>query len=178
VTVEATSPAGATVTLTARVQDPDCNTLSVTWNTDGGLPERMEEVGHADQSTPVTFTHVYPVGVHPVTITVSDGTADPVVGTTTVTVRDTTAPPVSCSLVTGMLWPPNHQFVDVGLTIHGADSVGKTTYTVTVYGNEDDEETADGHHSPDAVSFPAGGPGPVRSSSGASARGAGTGAST
>ena len=139
VTVEPTSPAGAQVTLTAQVQDPDCNMLTVTWNTDGGLPERIETVGHADRATAVAFTHTYPVGVHPVTITVNDGTADPVVGTTTVTVRDTTAAPVSCSLTLGTLWPPDHQFVDVGLTIAGTDTVGKTTYTVAVYGNEEDE---------------------------------------
>jgi hypothetical protein len=130
VTVEAASPAGTSVTLSAQVHDPDCNALTITWNVDGGLPERIETLGHADPATSVSFTHLYSVGVHPVTVTVSDGTAGPVTATTTVTVRDTTPPQVSCALATGELWPPNHQWVNVGLSVAGSDTVTAPTFQV------------------------------------------------
>ncbi|MBI3950876.1 MAG: hypothetical protein HY314_10540 [Acidobacteria bacterium] len=50
------------------------------------------------------------------------------------------------------LWPPNHDLVNVGLSVSATDSCDPNpTVTVTVYGDEDDEEpTGDGTHSPDA----------------------------
>lgn len=61
-----------------------------------------------------------------------------------------TPPQVVCSVQEGVLWPPNHALVDVGLDVtveHGAP----TKVTVTVFSDEDDLEPGSGHHAPDAV---------------------------
>jgi CSLREA domain-containing protein len=68
---------------------------------------------------------------------------------------DTTPPTVSCSVAQGVLptlWPPNHDLVNVGLSVSAADQCdANLTITVMVFGDEDDEEpTGDGTHSPDA----------------------------
>lgn len=64
-------------------------------------------------------------------------------------------PPVidSCAIETSQLWPPNHKLVDVGLAVAAADDVNPfLVFDVLVYSDEDDEsQTGDGHHSPDAV---------------------------
>ncbi len=65
---------------------------------------------------------------------------------------DTTAPTVSCSLRTTMLRPPNHNLINVGLSVNVTDDTDPDpTVEVLVFGDEDDEEaTGDGRHSPDA----------------------------
>jgi len=66
VTVDATSPSGAIVSLTAQIQDPDCNVLTITWNSDAGPDERIATLPHSSGTSTDTFTHLYSVGVHPV----------------------------------------------------------------------------------------------------------------
>jgi hypothetical protein len=65
---------------------------------------------------------------------------------------DTTPPTVSCSVARSSLWPPDHNLVNVGLSVSATDNCDNTpTITVFVFGDEDDEEpTGDGTHSPDA----------------------------
>jgi len=67
-------------------------------------------------------------------------------------------PQVSCE-VDQMLWPPNHDLVDVGLRVTAFDpDGGGVDVTVSVYSDEDDvEQTGGGRFSPDAKpgsSFP------------------------
>jgi len=48
------------------------------------------------------------------------------------------------------LWPANHNLVNVGLSVSATDNCD-ANLTITVFGDEDDEEpTGDGTHSPDA----------------------------
>ena len=57
-----------------------------------------------------------------------------------------------CEVRKTQLWPPNHDLVNVGFSviIRDPDFQG-ATITVRVYSDEDDEEqTGDGRHSPDA----------------------------
>jgi hypothetical protein len=152
-TAECTSPAGATVTLTAHVEDPNGDALTVTWNVDGGPPEEVDTVlaEGPPTSEDVTFTHTYSLGTHTVTVTVSDGELETSC-TTTVTIVDTIAPTVSCSVATSSLWPPNHNLVNVGFTLSVTDACDSNpTVSIQVFADEDDEEpTGDGNHSPDA----------------------------
>ena len=55
-----------------------------------------------------------------------------------------------------MLWPPNHEMVEVGLRTDAVDiCAGPLPVAVEVWADEDDEEqTGDGHHSPDATFDP------------------------
>ncbi len=94
-------------------------------------------------------------GMFSVDLTVSDGLATDMCSAD-VTIEDTTPPVVSCSVGTSMLWPPNHDLVDVGLVAEAVDVCsGALPVTVEVFGDEDDEmQSGDGNHSPDAKQDP------------------------
>jgi VCBS repeat-containing protein len=82
----------------------------------------------------------------------NDGTADSNAATVSITVNDTQGPAINVSTSKTMLWPPNHDLVDVGLTFSATDNgcTGSPTTSVAVYSTEDDVTRADGDQSPDA----------------------------
>ena len=91
------------------------------------------------------------MGEHTVTVSVSDGVADPVTCEVTVTVVDTT-PPVITSVVASpsRLWPPNHKMRDVTVNATAADICGEvTTRIVQVTSNEPVNGKGDGNTGPD-----------------------------
>lgn len=61
-------------------------------------------------------------------------------------------PTLSCSIRKTVLWPPNHNLIDVGLQVTARDNNDpRPVVTVSVFADEEDEEqTGDGNHSPDA----------------------------
>jgi hypothetical protein len=84
-TVEATSAAGASVILTGTHADPDPeDTVSLRWT------EGATELG-----TSASITVTLGLGLHPVTLTVTDSRGLSVTSSTLVTVQDTTAPSVT-----------------------------------------------------------------------------------
>ena len=66
--------------------------------------------------------------------------------------QDTTPPSVSCSVLQSSLWPPNHNLINVGLSVNVTDATDPNpTVQISVFGDEDDQQsTGDGRHSPDA----------------------------
>jgi hypothetical protein len=61
------------------------------------------------------------------------------------------APGLSCGVGSTQLWPPNHNLINVGLTGTATDNCPNPAVSVQVFSDEDDEEqTGDGNHSPDA----------------------------
>jgi hypothetical protein len=81
---------------------------------------------------------------------VSDGTDDSNVATVTINVNDTQAPSITCSVTKALLWPPNSDLVNVGLTVTASDNDGDApTISIDVFSDEDDEEQPGGM-SPDA----------------------------
>ena len=94
---EATSTDGVDVAITIQVSDPDGDSLTVTWETDG------EGVGVdvVDAAEPRSVRRSIPLslGSHVVMVSVSDGASDAVSCEVVVEVRDTTAPVVAASFV-------------------------------------------------------------------------------
>jgi hypothetical protein len=77
--------------------------------------------------------------------------------TFTVTVKDLEPPTVTDSVALPLLWPANHNLLNVGLTVIATDNCGITNLSVAVFGNEDDEmPTGDGNFSPDAKDIASG----------------------
>jgi len=79
--------------------------------------------------------------------------------TQVVTVQDTTPPEVICGVAVPTLWPPNHKFVDVGLTFDASDNCDTEPLTIQVEVSSDehpaDEPGSGGPlHCPDAVVGP------------------------
>jgi Subtilase family len=91
----------------------------------------------------------FPVG----TTTVNCNTASEDSCSFAVTVNDVQPPVVTCSVLAPRLWPPNHDLVNVGLTVAVSDNCpGTLPVSVDVFSDEDDEmATGDGNFSPDAV---------------------------
>jgi hypothetical protein len=70
--------------------------------------------------------------------------------TVTITVNDTQAPAVNCSVGIALLWPPNSDLVNVGLSVTATDNDGmQPTIQIDVFSDEDDDDQAGGM-SPDA----------------------------
>jgi len=150
---------GQRVPLTVHVEDPNGDALTVTWRVDGVVVQ-VDHVpaGGPPTSANVTLTHIFSVGTHTVQVTVSDGQATAVSCQTTVTIKDTRAPVLTCSSAQPMLWPPNHDLVNVGFRSQAADACDSSIVPVVgVFADEDDEDqTGDGHHSPDAKNIGSG----------------------
>jgi hypothetical protein len=124
-TLEATSPAGATATFAATVTDAVGATATYS---------------KASGST-------FPLGTTTVTINATDAAGNVAIARTfTVTVRDTTAPVFSSlSASTGSLWPANHKMVAITLTAATSDLAGAvTTKIVSVTSSEPDNGLGDG----------------------------------
>jgi hypothetical protein len=124
-TLEATSPAGATATFAATVTDAVGATATYS---------------RASGST-------FPLGTTTVTINATDAAGNVAIARTfTVTVRDTTAPVFSSlSASTGSLWPANHKMVAITLTAATSDLAGAvTTKIVSVTSSEPDNGLGDG----------------------------------
>ncbi len=90
-------------------------------------------------------------GTEPYVLRVIDtfGQADE--DTTMVSVVDTTPPVVTCAVTKGVLGPFNHNLVNVGLSASAVDiCAGPLPVDVSVFSDEDDEETSGPPFSPDA----------------------------
>lgn len=91
------------------------------------------------------------VGDDTFTYNASDGTDDSNTVTVTIHVADTQGPVITISLAKDLLWPPNHNLIDVGLSYSTSDNGGGTvTSSAAVYSDEDDLTPETGDHSPDA----------------------------
>lgn len=109
--VEATSPAGASVTLNgAGSSDPDGDTLTYGWT---------GSFGNASGATP---TVSLPLGSHSITLEVSDGKGGSATDAVNVTVQDTTAPTASLAVVAGTLGGNGWYVGDVTVRTSGTDS--------------------------------------------------------
>ena len=98
-----------------------------------------------------------------VTLTVTDNWGAYDTNSATVTIADTTPPVVTCSVVTDVLWAPDHQLVNVGLEVNVTDACdqagAQASLTVGVWSDETEiPDTGDGtgRHAPDAKDLYAG----------------------
>jgi photosystem II stability/assembly factor-like uncharacterized protein len=133
-TVEATGPTGAPVTFSASANDDH----------DGWVPVTCSP---ASGST-------FPLGTTTVTCSATDAAANTATGTFTVTVADTTPPVIEVLAANpSILWPPNHQFVPIALTVSATDNYdkGPTCRITGVMSNEPINSLGDGNTAPDWV---------------------------
>jgi hypothetical protein len=89
----------------------------------------------------------------------NDGSLDSNIVTVTINVIDTQAPSITASVAVPVLWPPNHNLVNVGFGFSTADNgCGAMTAQLGVFSDEPDviSGDADGNFSPDAKNIGAG----------------------
>jgi hypothetical protein len=92
VTVECASYGGTEVSLAAEIVPPTGTEVRVAWEVDGASVA-ASDAGPAG-APGYSLVHTFPLGVHSVAATASDGIGEPVRETTSVTVVDTTPPEV------------------------------------------------------------------------------------
>ena len=134
ITAEATSASGAVVTYTATAID----------DFDGPVPVTC---------TPASGS-TFPLGTTTVQCSAQDAAGNVAHGSFTVTVQDTTPPTiVSITASPNTIWPPNHQMVDVTITVIATDLVdpAPTSHIVSVSSNEADNGNGDGNTTQDFV---------------------------
>lgn len=116
----------------------------------GGATAHGMLAGNANGSFTYTPNAGY-AGTDSFTYRVTDGSATSAPVTVNLTIRDTQPPAITASLATTMLWPPDHDLIDVGFTASATDNGGgAVTLSYAVYSDEDDVTPANGEMSPDA----------------------------
>jgi hypothetical protein len=144
--VECTSPEGAAVVLDGSgSSDP-----SSTPGTRDGIVsylwlEALSAGGEATLGTGETLSPTLPLGVHTITLRVTDALGQTDEDTVVVTIRDTTPPVLSLSLSEAVLWPPNHRMIDVITSLTASDVCSTPTVVLaSVTSNEPDDGVSDG----------------------------------
>ena len=87
----------------------------------------------------------FPVGVNNITYTATDASGNAAQATQTITVNDDTPPVITgASVDKPILWPSNHQMVDVTVNYTATDNCGAVNATLGVSSNEPVNGTGDG----------------------------------
>ncbi|HEX5218197.1 MAG TPA: CHRD domain-containing protein [Verrucomicrobiae bacterium] len=141
-----------TITLVARVADPDGDALSVVWTVNGAPIQTNQVPASSDTNPPVKvkLAAIFPLGTNVVDVSVSDSAGNTVSCTSTLTVIDTLPPLISATASPNRIWPPNHKMVEVKLKVTVKDQCGPGTWKiVSVSSNEPVNGLGDGDTGPD-----------------------------
>lgn len=139
-TVECTSPAGASFTLTGTATDPDPNVALVSWRAGGRVGP---EVGQD-----LSLTQTLGVGVQQTyVLRVIDAFAQADEDAVQAAVVDTTPPELTLSVSPTVLTPPNHKLVLITATLATSDvcDATPTIRLVSITSNEPDNGLGDGN---------------------------------
>ena len=120
--------------------DPDGDALGYTWS------------GPFGTATGVMPTVSLPLGTHIVSLTVDDGDGGTASDTVQVEVVDATAPAIaSLAASPAQLWPPNHRWVEVALSLSVSDECDPhpACQIVSATSSEPEDGIGDGHTAPD-----------------------------
>jgi hypothetical protein len=86
----------------------------------------------------------------------NDGAVDSGPATVTIHIADTEAPSISASVTTALLWPPNHNLVNVGFAATATDNSAVASLQVATFSDEDDVMRGGGDQAPDATDVASG----------------------
>jgi hypothetical protein len=170
--VQCTTEAGPACNFTITVNDTQNPTITcpsnITVGNDPGLCSAIVNPGTPtvnDNCAGATFNGVrsdgqalnapYPVGTTTITWTATDASGNHASCQQKITVNDVEPPVIIASVAESCLWPPNHNLVDVGLSLSVTDNctpLAQIAIDVSVTSDEPPEANeGDGHFSPDAV---------------------------
>lgn len=141
-TVEQESHSGTQVTLYGNATDICSTQFNFTWSENGVA------IG-----TKQNLTYTFNLGAHIVTLNATDVSGNTGSGNVTVKVIDTTPPQINATVTPSALWPPNHKYVGVKVTVTSfdiCDPSPKITF-VSITSNEPDNSIGDGNTANDIV---------------------------
>jgi hypothetical protein len=172
-TVNCTTQAGPSCSFTVTVNDTENPVITcpanITVGNDPGLCSAIVNPGTAtatDNCPGVTVSGTrsdgqplnapYPVGTTTITWKATDAAGNMATCPQTITVNDVEPPVITASVATTCLWPPNHNLVDVGLSLAVSDNCTPAAQIVVDVKVTSDERPevmteGDGNFSPDAV---------------------------
>jgi hypothetical protein len=139
--------------LDAQVSDSDGDQVNYSW-TEEGVTLCAGSISTIDGGESVDLPTCQlpagqPLGDHSYLLEVSDGYNYPVTGTVTVTVQDSSAPTLSPTVDQAILWPPNHEMVEVTVVPNAYDDSGSLSLDVEVVSNEPETGLSEGDLGPD-----------------------------
>jgi hypothetical protein len=144
---------GDPVTLGGSVSDFDGDLVTYEWLEEGEVlfsGQVQTTCGGDPVNLPEYTISNLSVGDHIITLSVNDGTNDPVTSDIDVEVIDTTAPILDPVPDKTVLWPPNHDMVDIEILANTSDnSGGQVSLSATVSSNEPEDGLGDGDIAPD-----------------------------
>jgi hypothetical protein len=150
VKIDVTQPALACPAATTASAGPGCQ---------AAIPNVAQAVTASDNLTPAGSLAVtqspaagtlVPVGMHAITVTVTDLAGNSKTCVATLSVTDNTPPTITGEAVDKpVLRPPNHRMVDINVSYSAADNCGPVTCTLSVSSNEPVNESDDGDTAPD-----------------------------
>jgi hypothetical protein len=147
VTVEQESHAGTQVTLNGTATDAVSTRFNFTWTENGTV---LKEEANVSETT---LTYTFNLGTHVVTLYATDEANNTGSDSATVTVVDTTPPEINATATPSMLWPPNHKYAEVHVTVTVYDicDPSPTLTFVSITSNEPDNGLGDGNTVNDIV---------------------------
>jgi hypothetical protein len=147
VTVEQESHAGTQVMLNGTATDICSTRFNFTWT------ENSVVLASVSNATDSTLTYTFNLGTHVVTLEAVDMGGNSAGDNVTVTVVDTTPPEINATATPSVLWPPNHKYVEVHVSVSVYDvcDPSPTLTFVSVTSNEPDNSVGDGNTVNDIV---------------------------
>jgi hypothetical protein len=152
-TGEGTFQVNTPVTFAGQVSDYDGDWVTYGWLDDavvlGNGAVQTGAEGTPVDLPPLTVSSLG-VGTHTITLRVSDGVNDPVSKSFPVRIIDTQAPTLAPVASQTLLWPPNHQMVQVLIAANASDNSGlPVSLRAAIASNEPENGLGDGDVSPD-----------------------------
>lgn len=138
---------GSPILMDIQLSDYDGDALGLTWSIDGTVfaESTIQTLPNGEPvAIPAQDIGFLQIGPHTLTLTVSDGTMTSE-HTMIINVVDVTAPTLHPQANTSILWPPNHELVDIVIQANAQDDCGHISLAATVSSSEPLNKEGDGN---------------------------------
>ncbi|MBW8888072.1 MAG: esterase-like activity of phytase family protein [Fibrobacteres bacterium] len=135
------------ISVSGTAADFDGDHLHFEWTVDGQALCSGDIVAPAG-GTPIALgscpANGLSLGSHTALLSVTDGVNAPASASVVLEIVDTSVPTLAPVVTPAILWPPNHNMVDVAIDSHAADNSGIVTVSASVSSNEPQNGLGDG----------------------------------
>ena len=139
---------GKSVTLNGTAVDAVSTRFNFTWSENGAILKT--ETNATSTSLPYASNNI---GDHVLTLNATDNAGNTGRANVTITVGDTKAPTMTITVTPSSLWPPNHKYVEVKVSVTAKDDLDSTPKIalVSMSSNEADNAKGSGNTANDIV---------------------------
>lgn len=140
------------ITLGGEVSDFDGDLLNCEWKIGDEIIYQdliQAIVGGAPVALTSFVINDLELGIHTISLIVNDDINDPVSSDISFEIVDNTQPTLSPTANKNILWPPNHEMVDIAIVSNANDNSGFVTVSASITSNEPQDGLGDGDQAPD-----------------------------